>query len=80
MNHLAEIAGSYILALMSRIFQVLQLNVGKQEMVQLSLLNDDRLEDFSALAISEPYSWPNNESIMVTPIRHRNWTKMTPTA
>ena len=55
-NRLVETAGSYIHVLMSRTFQILQLNVGKQEMVQLSLLNDDSLKDFSVLAISEPYS------------------------
>src|SRR5258708_39384555 len=42
-NRLVETAGSYIHVLMSRTFQILQLNVGKQEMVQLSLLNDDSL-------------------------------------
>ena len=67
---------------MSRTFQILQLNVGKQEMVQLSLLNDDSLKDFSVLAISEPYSWRSkeNNSTVVIPVQHYNWTKMTPTA
>ena len=67
---------------MSRTFQILQLNVGKQEMVQLSLLNDDSLKDFSVLAISEPYSWRSkeNNSTVVIPVQHHNWTKMIPTA
>jgi hypothetical protein len=66
---------------MSRIFQMLQLNVGKREMVQLSLLNDDNLQDFSALAISEPYAWRNKESnaTITIPAQHHNWTKMIPT-
>jgi hypothetical protein len=67
---------------MSRTFQLLQLNVAKREMVQLSLLNDDNLKDFSALAISEPYSWRarENNTTVVVPIQHPNWTKMIPTA
>jgi hypothetical protein len=40
------------------------------------------LKDFSVLAISEPYSWRSkeNNSTVVIPIQHYNWTKMTPTA
>ena len=51
-------------------------------MVQLSLLNDDSLKDFSVLAISEPYSWRSkeNNSTVVIPVQHHNWTKMIPTA
>ena len=50
-------------------------------MVQQSLLNDESLKDFSALAISEPYLWRDKESneIVITPIQHHNWTKMIPT-
>ena len=50
-------------------------------MVQQSLLNDESLKDFSALAILEPYLWRDKESneIVITPIRHHNWTKMIPT-
>ena len=81
-NRLAEAAAFYTHALMSRTFQILQLNVGKREMVQLSLLNDDNLKDFSVLAISEPYSWraDENNTTVVIPIQHHNWTKMIPTA
>ena len=51
-------------------------------MVQLSLLNDDSLKDFSVLAISEPYSWRSkeNNSTVVIPVQHHCWTKMTPTS
>jgi hypothetical protein len=79
-NHSAEPATFYIHALMSRTFQILQLNLGKREMVQLSLLNDDSLKDFSVLAISEPYSWKTTDNNVVIPVRHHNWTKITPTA
>jgi exonuclease III len=66
---------------MDRTFQILQLNVRKRDMVQQSLLNDESLKDFSALAISEPYFWKNeeNNAIVVTPVQHHNWTKMIPT-
>jgi exonuclease III len=66
---------------MSRVFQVLQLNVGKRETVQLSLLNDESLQNFSVLAISEPYSWRNQETnaLEITPTQHQNWTRMIPT-
>ena len=81
-NRLVEAAVFSIHDLMSRTFQLLQLNVAKREMVQLSLLNDDNLKDFSALAISEPYSWRagENNTTVVVPIQHPNWTKMIPTA
>jgi hypothetical protein len=66
---------------MDRTLQILQYNVRKMDMVQQSLLNDESLKDFSALAISEPYLWRDKESnaIVITPIRHQNWTKMIPT-
>src|ERR1035438_4113445 len=65
---------------MSRVFQVLQLNVGKRERVQLSLLNDENLENFSVLAISEPHSWRDGETVVVAPMGHHNWVKFLPTA
>jgi hypothetical protein len=34
---------------------ILHLNLGKRKQVQLSLLNDETLKDFDALAIVEPY-------------------------
>ena len=69
MNRSAEAVEFYILEQMSNTLQVLQLNVGKRETTQLSLLNDDSLQDFSVLAISEPYSWRTNDnSVMVTPV------------
>src|SRR5271168_100769 len=79
-NRSAEAAVFYTHAVMSRTFQILQLNVGKREMVQLSLLNDDNLKDFGVLAISEPYSWRDDHGTVVIPIQHHNWTKLIPTA
>ena len=50
-------------------------------MVQQSLLNNESLKDFSALAILEPYLQRDKESneIVITPIQHHNQTKMIPT-
>jgi hypothetical protein len=49
-------------------------------MVQLSLLNDANLAEFSVLAVSEPYSWRNDkDNSVVIPVRHHNWIKMIPT-
>jgi hypothetical protein len=65
---------------MSRVFQILQLNVGKKDKVQLSLLNDENLENFSVLAVLEPHSWRDRETVVVAPIQHHNWIKFLPTA
>src|SRR2546423_12626968 len=65
---------------MYRTFQVLQLNVRKQSMVQQSLMNDEQLKDFGVLAISEPPAWKSDDGTVVTvPMGHSNWTKMIPT-
>ena len=40
---------------MDRTLQILQLNVRKMDMVQQSLLNNESLKDFNALAILKPY-------------------------
>ena len=76
-NRSAETAPNSI----DRTLQILQLNVRKMDMVQQSLLNDKSLKDFSVLVILEPYLWRDKESntIVITPMRHHNWTKMIPT-
>jgi hypothetical protein len=40
------------------------------------------LKDFSVLAISELYSWRSkeNNSTVVIPVQHYNWTKIIPAA
>lgn len=79
MNRLAEtVEGTKVLK-MHRTFQILQLNVQKQRLVQHSLMNDQRPIDFGVLAISEPYAWTSNNVIATVPTRHLNWTKMVPT-
>jgi hypothetical protein len=64
---------------MHKTLQVLQLNVRKQSMVQQSLMNDERLKDFGALAISEPPAWKSDGTVVTVPMGHLNWTKMIPT-
>src|SRR4030081_1765070 len=64
---------------MHKTLQVLQLNVRKQSMVQQSLMNDERLKDLGALAISEPPAWKSDGTVVTVPMGHSNWTKMIPT-
>ena len=59
--------------------QILQLNVGKREGVQLSLLNDKDLENYTVLAIQEPTALRINNNIKTTPMMHKGWIKMIPT-
>lgn len=50
-------------------------------MVQQSVMNDEQLQDFSVLAISEPHVRRNDEGTIVTsPMGHSNWTRFAPTA
>ncbi|KJZ69452.1 hypothetical protein HIM_11157 [Hirsutella minnesotensis 3608] len=57
-------------------FRVLQLKVGKQDAVQMSLMNDEDLKDYSVLAISEPYGRMINDKIVTSPNRHTHWVKL----
>lgn len=64
---------------MNKTLQVLQLNVRKQEEVQQSLMNDERLRNFGVLAVSEPYAWVTDGTVVTVPMGHSNWTKIMPT-
>jgi endonuclease/exonuclease/phosphatase (EEP) superfamily protein YafD len=79
MNRLVGTAECFILPIMNRTLQVLQLNVRKQRMVQHSLMNDPQLKDFGVLAISGPYAWTTDNAVITVPTGHPNWTKMMPT-
>ena len=59
-------------------FRVLQLNVRKQDVVQMSLMNDRDLKDYSVLAISEPYARKIDDKVVTSPNHHSNWTKFIP--
>lgn len=64
---------------MHRTLRVLQLNVRKQEPVQLSLMNDPNLKDYAVLAVSEPYARKIDGKAITSPAGHSNWTKIIPT-
>jgi hypothetical protein len=80
MSRLAGTVGFSILPVMHKTLQVFQLNVRKQRTVQHSVMNDEQLQNFEILAISEPYVWRNDDTLITVPMGHANWTKMTPTA
>ncbi|XP_044715307.1 reverse transcriptase (RNA-dependent DNA polymerase) domain-containing protein [Hirsutella rhossiliensis] len=44
-----------------------------------SLMNDEDLKDFAALAISEPHARNIDGKVVTSPMGHHNWTKMIPT-
>lgn len=63
---------------MHRTMKIYQLNVQKQRAVQHSVMNDDDLEQYAALALSEPYCFRKDEEVVTVPLGHANWTKMIP--
>jgi hypothetical protein len=63
---------------MSRHLRILHLNVGKRKQVQQSLLNDETLKDFDALAIVEPYIYRHLHTGKLTVILHTSWQMFTP--
>jgi ribonuclease HI len=65
--------------MVQRTLEVLQLNVHKRREVQQSLLNDEGLKDYMALAISEPYARTIDGSVVTVPMGHHSWTKLIPT-
>jgi hypothetical protein len=72
MSRSAEAAQSSTLPNMHRSFQVFQLNIRKQRMVQHSMMNNPQLKDFEILAISEPYSWIIDNAVVTVPMGHQN--------
>ena len=79
MSHLARTAEYSTQIAMSSKLYILQLNVGKRSMIQQSLLNDEDIKDFGVLAISEPYVWKINNTLVTVPAGHVNWMKIYPT-
>ncbi|KYK54123.1 hypothetical protein DCS_06080 [Drechmeria coniospora] len=59
--------------------RILQLNAHKSDVVQQSLMNDEDLKDFAALAISEPHARNIDGKVLTSPTGHHTWTKMIPT-
>ncbi len=64
---------------MYRTLKVFQLNVRKQQEVQQSVMNDNQLQDFSVIALSEPHSFTREDKVMTVPLGHTYWSKMIPT-
>jgi len=59
--------------------KVLHYNIGKRKQVCWSLLNDDKLEQFHALSILEPYVYADPVDGKPSQGNHSNWSIFTPT-
>ena len=58
-------------------FKIFQLNTEKKQGAMHSLMNDEELQTFGALLISEPNAWTNQDGIVISsPMAHRNWTEV----
>ena len=57
---------------------MIQLNVRKQGEVHDSLMNDEEMQDVTAIAIQEPHSRRVQGRLLTTPMLHHKWTKMVP--
>lgn len=64
---------------MTRKVQILQLNVRKQDAVHESLMNDEALRDFTAIAVQEPWARRIEGKVITVPTGHSRWTRMVPT-
>ena len=64
---------------MHKSLRILQLNVGKREPVQQSLMNDVHLKDYGVLMVSEPYARKRDGKVVTSPAGHNNWNKIIPT-
>lgn len=64
---------------MSRTVRILQLNVRKQFAVHESLMNDEALRDFTAIAVQEPWARKTEGKVITVPMGHSRWTRMVPT-
>ena len=60
-------------------FRIIHLNVRKQSIVQQSLINNEQLQDFGVLAITEPDVWKQGNTLITVPTGQSNWTRMIPT-
>lgn len=78
MNRSAETARNCILAVMSREFRAVQLNVRRQATVHESLMNDKHMQDVAILAIQEPQARSREGRLWTVPMTHHAWTKMVP--
>lgn len=79
MNRSVRIVGYADSIMAHKTLEILRLNVHKRKEVQQSLLNDEGLKDYLALAISEPYARTIDGSVVTVSMGHHNWTKLIPT-
>ena len=61
---------------MSKTLNIFQLNAGKRRSLQESFMNDEQLKEFSALAITEPWTWRVNDELV--PKGYSNWSRILP--
>jgi hypothetical protein len=71
MNHLAKTVKYASCSLMHKLLRTLQLNIGKRDMIQQSLMNDDKVRDYRVIAISEPYARMIKDTMITSPIGHK---------
>ncbi|KDN61464.1 hypothetical protein CSUB01_11710 [Colletotrichum sublineola] len=48
--------------------------------VHESLMNDEQLQDFTVIAVQEPWVWKREGNVLTVPMRHNRWTRMLPMA
>ena len=79
MSYLVKPVEYALCNLMHKSLCILQLNVGKRDMIQQSLINDDKIRDYGAIVISELYARMIKNTIVTSPMGYSYWTKMIPT-
>src|SRR2546421_10712186 len=79
MSHLAKTVEYASCNPMHKSLRVLQLNVGKRDMIQQSLMNDNKIRDYGVVAVSEPYARIIENTVVTSPMGHSYWIKMIPT-
>lgn len=63
---------------MHKSMQALQLNMQKRREVQHSVMNDESLKEYTALAISEPYVFEMHGHVRTDSTGHQSWTAILP--